>query len=111
MQIIYDQTSSPSLDKVIKSWELDNWGHQSSCQKLAYTILIELLTYQFASPMHWIETQDLLFTRYKFECLIELGPGPTLTGMATRTLKAKYEASDESISLTRVIYCHTTNPK
>ena len=80
-------------------------------QKLAYTILVELLAYQFASPVHWTETQDLLFTNYKFEHLIELGPGPTLTGMATRTLKAKYEASDDSISLTRVIYCHAKNPK
>ncbi len=61
--------------------------------------------------MRWIETQVLLFTRYKFERLIELGPGPTLTGMATRTLKAKYEASDGSISLTRVIYCHAKHPK
>jgi fatty acid synthase subunit alpha len=43
--------------------------------------------------------------------LIELGPGPTLTGMATRTLKAKYEASDDSIGLTRVIYCHAKHPK
>jgi fatty acid synthase subunit alpha len=54
-------------------------------QKLAYTILAELLVYQFASPVRWIETQDLLFTNYKFERLIKLGPGPTLTGMATRT--------------------------
>jgi len=69
------------------------------------------LAYQFASPVRWIETQDLLFTHYKFERLIKLGPGPTLTGMATRTLKAKYEASDDSISLTRAIYCHARNPK
>ena len=41
--------------------------------------------------MRWIETQDLLFTLYKFERFIEIGPSPTLTGMATRTLMAKYE--------------------
>lgn len=110
-QIIYDQTSSPRLDKVLKSWEQDNWGHFDQRQKLAYTILVELLAYQFASPVRWIETQDLLFGRYKFERLIELGPGPTLTGMATRTLKAKYETSDDSISLTRAIFCHAKNPK
>ncbi|KAG2057424.1 hypothetical protein BDR06DRAFT_1005063 [Suillus hirtellus] len=44
-------------------------------QKLAYTILVELLSYQFASP---------------------LGPSPMLTGMATRTVKAKYEVQNES---------------
>ena len=31
--------------------------------------------------------------------------------MATRTLKAKYEASDDSITLTRIIYCHAKNLK
>ncbi|KAF9518450.1 hypothetical protein BS47DRAFT_1420879 [Hydnum rufescens UP504] len=81
------------------------------CQNLAYTILVELLTYQFASPIQWIEMQDLLFSQYHFEQLIELRPGPTLTGMATRTLKAKYEASDDSISWTRVINCHVKNTK
>jgi Fatty acid synthase type I helical domain len=97
--------------KVLKNWEQDNWDHSSMRQKLAYTILIELLVYQFASPVRWIETQDLLFTNYKFERLIELGPSPTPTGMTTRTLKAKYEVSDDLISLTRVIYCHAKNPK
>ena len=56
-------------------------------QKLAYIILV--LAYQFASPVR--KTQDLLFTAFNFERLIEIGPSPTLTGMATRTLKAKYE--------------------
>jgi len=80
-------------------------------QQLAYTILVELLAYQFASPVRWIETQDLLFTSFKFERLVELGPSPTLTGMATRTLKAKYETLDGSISRTRAILCHSKNVK
>ena len=37
------------------------------------------------------EMQDLFFEQYKFERFIEVGPSPTLAGMATRTLKAKYE--------------------
>ena len=57
-QILYDQTSSPGLDKVLKNWEQDNWDHPLLRQKLAY---------QFASPVRWIETQDLLFMHYKFE--------------------------------------------
>ncbi|KAJ7465337.1 hypothetical protein B0H11DRAFT_1733661, partial [Mycena galericulata] len=40
-----------------------------------------------------------------------LGPSPTLTGMATCTLKAKYEAEDDSISRTLTILCHTKNVK
>ncbi|KAF8130012.1 hypothetical protein K438DRAFT_1999653 [Mycena galopus ATCC 62051] len=77
--------------------------------KLAYIILVELLAYQFASPVSWIQTQDRLFTEYAFERLTELGPSPTLTGMATRTLKAKYETEDDSVSRTRTILCRAKN--
>ncbi|KAF8969171.1 fatty acid synthase [Flammula alnicola] len=110
-QIIYDQTSSPRLDKVLKKWEEDKWASPQNRQQLAYIILVELLAYQFASPVRWIETQDLLFTSFNFERLIELGPSPTLTGMATRTLKAKYETLDGSVSRTRAILCHSKNVK
>ena len=108
-QLIYDQTSSPRLDKVLKKWDQENWASPEQRQKLAYTILVELLSYQFASPVRWIETQDLLFTQYRFERFIELGPSPTLTGMATRTLKAKYEAQDDAVSRKRAILCHAKN--
>jgi fatty acid synthase subunit alpha len=110
-QQIYDQTSSPQLDKVLKKWDEEKWGSAEKRQMLAYVILVELLAYQFASPVRWIETQDILFTTYSFERLIEVGPSPTLTGMATRTLKAKYEGQDDSISRTRVILCHAKNTK
>lgn len=55
--------------------------------RVCFASLIELLSYQFASPVRWIETQDVLFKQFKFERLIELGPSPTLTGMASRTQK------------------------
>jgi fatty acid synthase subunit beta len=60
-QLIYNQTSSPRLDKVLKKWDQDNWASPEQCQKLAYIILVDLLAYQFASPVRWIETRDLLF--------------------------------------------------
>ncbi|KAF9490473.1 fatty acid synthetase alpha subunit [Pleurotus eryngii] len=110
-QLIYDQTSSPRLDKVLKKWGSENWGRAEQRQKLAYIILVELLAYQFASPVRWIETQDRLFTQFAFERLIELGPSPTLTGMASRTLKAKYEAADDSVTRSRIILCHAKNVK
>lgn len=84
---IHTQTSSPRLEKILKSWDEENWGAAENRNKLGYAILIELLAYQFASPVRWIETQDILFKDFKFERLIELGPSPTLTGMATRTQK------------------------
>ena len=86
-------------------------GIPRTTQLLAYIILVELLAYQFASPVRWIETQDILFMKSKFERFIELGPSPTLTGMASHTLKAKYEAEDDSTSLTRSIFCHAKNAK
>ncbi len=103
-QIIYDQTTSPVLDKVLKKWDQENWGADEQRAKLAYIIMIELLAYQFASPVRWIEIQDRLFQDFNFERFIEVGPSPTLTGMASRTLKAKYEASDDSVSRTRAIF-------
>jgi len=110
-QIIYDQTSSPRVDKVLRKWDQEGWGSVGQRQQLAYVILVELLAYQFASPVRWIETQDLLFTVHDFERFIEIGPSPTLTGMATRTLKAKYEAGDDSVSRTRAILCHAKHTK
>jgi hypothetical protein len=45
------------------------------------------------------------------ERLIELSPFPTLTGMATRTLKAKYEVQDDCVFLTREFLCHAKHSK
>lgn len=84
---IFNQTSSPRLAKILKHWEEEQWGTAENRNKLGYAILIELLSYQFASPVRWIETQDILFKDFRFERLIELGPSPTLTGMASRTQK------------------------
>lgn len=111
VQKIYDQTASPRMDSVLKAWDQENWGSAEKRQRLAYNILTECLAYQFASPVRWIETQDVLFSQAKFERFIEVGPSPTLSGMATRTLKAKYEAQDGAISLKREIYCHAKNQK
>ena len=42
-------------------------------QQLAYVILMELLAYQFALPVHWTEMQDLL-TSFNFEHLVPCKP-------------------------------------
>ena len=59
-QIIYDQMSSPCLDKVLQKWDEEDWGSVGKPQQLAYFILLKLLAYQFTSPIRRIETQDLL---------------------------------------------------
>ncbi|GAA6028849.1 hypothetical protein JCM8097_007429 [Rhodosporidiobolus ruineniae] len=108
---IHTQTSSPRLDKILKAWDEENWGAAENRNKLGYAILIELLAYQFASPVRWIETQDILFKDFKFERLIELGPSPTLAGMATRTQKLKYEGHDSALGIKRSIYCIAKHQK
>lgn len=52
-----------------------------------------------------------MFSQAKFERFVEIGPSPVLAGMATRTLKAKYEAQDGATSLTRQILCAAKNQK
>ncbi|KAB5545958.1 hypothetical protein GE09DRAFT_1133130 [Coniochaeta sp. 2T2.1] len=55
-------------------------------QELSHTLLVELLAYQFASPVRWIETQD-------------------------RTLASKYEAYDAAKSVQRQILCYNKDAK
>ena len=72
---------------------VDNWDHaMADPQATARTLLIELLSWQFASPVRWIETQNLLFSAAPeglgVERLIEIGlaSSPTLANMASKTL-------------------------
>ena len=57
-------------------------------EELAVTLLTELLAYQFAFPVRWIETQDVFINDFKAERIIEVGPSPILTNMAARTVRA-----------------------
>ncbi|QNE90483.1 DUF1729 domain-containing protein [Corynebacterium incognita] len=77
-------------------------------QKLARVLLIELLAWQFASPVRWIETQDLLLAPQGRTAgagtpglgigrFVEIGVGssPTLANMLGQTLRLpKYAAAD-----------------
>lgn len=80
VQKIFDQTASPRMESIIKNWDAENWGSSAQRQRLAYNLLTECLAYQFASPVRWIETQDVLFTFHKFERFVEVGPSPVLAG-------------------------------
>jgi len=110
-ELIYNRTSSPRLSKVLRKWNEERWDAPEQRQKLAWVLLVELLSYQFASSVRWIETQDLFFEQYKFERFIEVGPSPTLTGMAIRTLKSKYETKDDSTCHVRQIFCASKDQK
>lgn len=75
-------------------------------QELAHTLLVELLAYQFASPVRWIETQDVILGEKTTERIVEVGPADTLGVMAKRTLAAKYEAYDAARSVQRQVLCY-----
>ncbi|KAI9713283.1 MAG: 3-oxoacyl-[acyl-carrier-protein] synthase [Chrysothrix sp. TS-e1954] len=80
-------------------------------QELAHTLLVELLAYQFASPVRWIETQDVILAEQTTERIVEVGPADTLGGMAKRTIAAKYEAYDSARSIQRQILCYNKDAK
>jgi fatty acid synthase subunit alpha len=80
-------------------------------QQLSHTLLTELLAYQFASPVRWIETQDVFLQQHNTERVVEIGPSPTLSGMASRTIKAKYESYDAALSLQRQVFCYAKDAK
>ena len=80
-------------------------------QELAHTLLVELLAYQFASPVRWIETQDVLLADKTAERIVEVGPADTLGVMAKRTVASKYEAFDAANSIQRQILCYNKDAK
>jgi fatty acid synthase subunit alpha, fungi type len=80
-------------------------------QELSHTLLVELLAYQFASPVRWIETQDVLLAEKEAERIVEVGPAATLGVMASRTLQNKYQAYDAAKSMQRQILCYNKDAK
>lgn len=99
---------STRLAKIVRNWEKDEWDSVEKEQELCRSLLIELLAFQFASCVRWIETQDVFFEDpYSFERLVEFGPSPTLVGMATRTHKIKYAGKDQAQGKRRVMLCHS----
>ncbi len=53
---------------------------------LARDLLIELLSWQFASPVRWIETQELLINTVDEIVEVGLAASPTLTNLALRSM-------------------------
>ncbi|KAI9178750.1 fatty acid synthase alpha subunit Lsd1 [Blastocladiella emersonii ATCC 22665] len=103
---VADQTQSPVLQALLPKLAL---ATPEDKQVVAHTLLIELLAYQFASAVRWIETQDVLFAEYKVERIIEVGPSSTLVGMAERTLKLKYTAYDDALTFRRANLSYARN--
>ncbi|KAJ2580045.1 fatty acid synthase alpha subunit Lsd1, partial [Coemansia sp. RSA 1836] len=108
---VLEMTGSARIARALKTWDDVALTDPAEVQRLSHTLLIELLAYQFASPVRWIDTQDQLFKVYGIERFIEFGPSPTLCSMAQRTLKFKYEAYDDAIAHRRSTLCYAKNEK
>ena len=91
IQEIRDLVPAEPLDEILADY--DTWRRERP-REMARVVLIELLAWQFASPVRWIETQDLLFIEEAagglgVERFVEIGvkSAPTVAGLATNTLK------------------------
>ncbi|MBM4345074.1 MAG: DUF1729 domain-containing protein, partial [Deltaproteobacteria bacterium] len=89
VQAVVDATGSAQLQAAMR----DRAAWAGRDPELGRLLLVELLAWQFASPVRWIETQDRLFAPRDrgglgIRRLIEVGPGhqPTLANMARATL-------------------------
>ncbi|MCJ1325979.1 hypothetical protein MMC10_002642 [Thelotrema lepadinum] len=70
-------------------------------QEVARLLLTELLAYQLASPVQWIDTQELLFSKQGIQRLIEIGPGDTLASMARKSLAAQHHRYNPALAAKR----------
>ncbi len=91
IQEIRDLVPAEPLDEILADY--DTWRNEKPSE-LCRKVVIELLAWQFASPVRWIETQDLLFIEEAagglgIERFVEIGVKsmPTVAGLATNTLK------------------------
>ncbi|MGK2882966.1 MAG: fatty acid synthase subunit beta domain-containing protein [Mycobacterium sp.] len=91
VQEIRDLVPAEPLDEILADY--DTWRNERPTE-LCRKVVIELLAWQFASPVRWIETQDLLFIEEAagglgVERFVEIGvkSAPTVAGLATNTLK------------------------
>ena len=89
VQGVYDVCASPILAEVLADWD----AASSDRDTLARTLVIELLAWQFASPVRWIETFELMCAPVELgglgvERIIEIGVGsaPTLANLSKGSL-------------------------
>ncbi|KAJ2244396.1 fatty acid synthase alpha subunit Lsd1, partial [Coemansia sp. RSA 455] len=86
--LVHSTTGSPVAASVLGSWTDSSVDSDDDVARLAAILLVELLAYQFASPVQWIDTQDVLLGRLGVRRLVEIGVSPVLSGMSTKTLKS-----------------------
>jgi len=120
IQEIRDLVPAEPLDEVLADY--DTWRNERPAE-LCRKVIIELLAWQFASPVRWIETQDLLFIEEAagglgVERFVEVGvkSAPTVAGLAANTLKLpEYSHSTVEVLNTErdsaVLFATDTDPE
>ena len=120
IQEIRDLVPAEPLDEILADY--DTWRNEKP-RELCRKVVIELLAWQFASPVRWIETQDLLFIEEAagglgVERFVEIGvkSAPTVAGLATNTLKLpEYSHNTTEVLNTErdaaVLFANDTDPE
>lgn len=94
---ILEVVPAESVRDLRERW--DDLDLTSQASSITRQLLVELLAWQFASPVRWIETQDYLFGPRPggagVESFVEIGLGaaPTLANLAAKTLAQPRHAS------------------
>ncbi|AKK06780.1 3-oxoacyl-(acyl-carrier protein) reductase [Corynebacterium mustelae] len=88
VESILEVVDAPIIKDILADFDVE----VRNPKRLARTLLVELLAWQFASPVRWIETQDLLLRSAEngglgAERFVEVGVGsaPTLANMMAQT--------------------------
>ncbi|MBW3089709.1 type I polyketide synthase [Bifidobacterium miconisargentati] len=100
---ILDVVPSERIREALENPEV--WdSYAADDQKLGRLLLTELLSWQFASPVRWIETQALLFGKREqgglgVEEYVEVGLGnaPTLANLGAKTLHLPEFAGSDTV--------------
>ena len=97
VEAIAEVVDSEPIEEILVDFD----GAMACPARLGRTLLIELLAWQFASPVRWIETQDLILGQLGVERFIEVGVGsaPTLTNMLGQTLRLPQYAGSTDIEV------------
>ncbi len=103
----------PKLNRNLLTFFLLNFSHSNSHLPLdgEYTTNFSLFVVIFTNSSYRIETQDVFLKDHNTERVVEIGPSPTLAGMASRTIKSKYESYDAAKSLQRQVLSYAKDAK
>ncbi|KAI9503777.1 acyl transferase domain-containing protein [Coemansia spiralis] len=88
-ELVFGITQSPVVQQILDQWDNEPLDNTENEKQLAAELLTELLAYQLALPVQWIETQEQILSRLGVRRIVEIGTNSILCGMALRTFNQK----------------------